>query len=98
MLEYIPQLRMYRSTTQPPTPPELRAWVENPFELFEKDNTYLLCEIRNADSKTQTAEVIEVNSCNLFTVPFSKIHCVHNFLVRLGKVTYVYGEPAQVRQ
>lgn len=93
MLQYIPALKMYRSTTPPPTPPELRAWVENPFELFGSGPAFLLCEIRNADSATQTAEVLEVGSCNLFTVPFSQLHSVHNFLVRINKVTYIYGEP-----
>jgi hypothetical protein len=84
---------MYVSTTQAPTPPELRAWVENPFESLPKDPSYLLCEIRSASAKEQIAEVVEVGSCNVFTVPLSKVHCVHNFLVRINKVTWIYGEP-----
>ena len=96
MLEYIPAIKMYRSTTQPPKPAQLRAWVENPFELFESDPAYLLVEITDASQKQKVATCREVNAAYEFAVPFAKVHTVHTYLERIGEIMQIFGEPREV--
>jgi hypothetical protein len=92
MLEYIPALNMYRSTTPPPMPAELRAWIDNPYTM-PQDPAFLLVLIVNADRKENRVTVQEIGTKYKFNVTFDRVHCVHNYLARKNKVTWIYGDP-----
>ena len=89
LLEYIPALKMYRSTT--PTPPviELFCWVDYP------DGTQRHARIEDVQGNEITVELFRNDGSFLqyWTQPRANVHKVHSLSVTTGEVLQFFGEP-----
>jgi len=86
MLEYLPALKMYRSTT--PTPPifTLRCWAE-----LDPILPRVLCEIIDVDRNIVQVKPVD-REINFFQSR-AQIHGIHLASATTGEVVQFCGEP-----
>ena len=88
MLEYIPALKMYRSTTPTPQVFQSRAWCNL---STDPQLPAVLCEI--IDVENNIIQVKPIDRPINFFIDRARVHSVHLASMATDEIVKFYGEP-----